>query len=466
MAVLLPLAAVALLRVVPALQGSTVPWVAPAVAGTAAVLVGLALLVAVAATLEEGRIRDLADVAGLGMLATALAVVALDASGNLGLGIGLISAAGAFALGSLAQRRVVATRRGRAVGLVIAFILVEAGLAAILVAAGWSVQDRTAPALLTSAALLMAIAASAGLDEPARATALGIAAASTGALAIGGPSGNEALVGVSGIALAAVVLGARLLAGRLRIASVAEAAEPTPQLPELTTAPPGEPEYDELSRITRELRATLDDLVAARHLIELQRVEIDRASSTDPLTGLASRWPTLERLRIEAAEARRYAHPVAVVLFDIDGFAGLNHEHGLDAGDAILREIALRLRIRMREADAVGRIGADAFLAILPHTDEGGAAAFATAVLDRLLERRIVTERGELTVSLSIGIALMRPGMTLSGEDLLAAAEEALASARAAGGNRIAFDRLHGLARLDGERAAETPPDDVAEENR
>jgi hypothetical protein len=43
----------------------------------------------------------------------------------------------------------------------------------------------------------------------------------------------------------------------------------------------------------------------------------------------------------------------------------------------------------------------------------------------------------------------MRPGMTLSGDELLAAAEEALASARAAGGQRIAFDRLHGLARLE-----------------
>ena len=463
MAVLLPLAALALIRALPSLQASTLPWVAPAMAGTAALLVGLALLVAVAATLEEGRIRDLADVAGLGMLATALAVLALDASGSLGLGIGVIGAAAAFVVGSLAERRAVATRRGRAIGLVIVFVLVEAGLAAILVAAGWSVQDRTAPALLTSAALLLAISASASLDEPSRATALGIAAASAGALAIGGPSGNEGLVAVSGMALAALVLGGRLLAGRLRAAQV---AEPAPPLPELTTAPAGEPEYDELSRITRELRATLDDLVAARHLIELQRVEIDRAFSTDPLTGLASRGPTLERLRIEAAEARRYAHPVAVVLFDIDAFAELNHEHGLDAGDAILREIALRLRIRMREADAVGRIGADAFLAILPHTDEGGAATFATAVLDRLLERRIVTERGEITVSLSIGIALMRPGMALSGEDLLAAAEEALASARAAGGNRIAFDRLHGLARLDGERSAGTSPDDAAEGNR
>lgn len=460
---LLPLAAVGLIRAVPSLQSPTTPWVAPAIAGAAALIAGLALLVAVATTLEEGRIRDLADVAGLGMLATALAVVALDAAGGLGLGIGVIAAAVAFVFGSLAQHRIVATRRGRAVGLVIAFVLVEAGLAVILAAAGWSIPDRTAPALLTSAALLLAVAAAASLDEPGRATALGIAAASAGALAIGGPSGNEGLAAVSGMALAALVLGGRLLAGRLRSA---RAAEPVPALPELTTAPAGEPEYDELSRITRELRATLDDLVAARHLIELQRVEIDRASSTDPLTGLASRWPTLERLRVEAAEARRYTHPIAVVLFDIDAFAQLNHEHGLDAGDAILREIALRLRIRMREADAVGRIGADAFLAILPHTDEGGAAAFATAVLDRLLERRVVTGRGELTVSLSIGIALMRPGMTLSGDDLLAAAEEALASARAAGGNRIAFDRLHGLARLDGERPAGDMPDDGAEEGQ
>jgi diguanylate cyclase (GGDEF)-like protein len=178
-------------------------------------------------------------------------------------------------------------------------------------------------------------------------------------------------------------------------------------------------------------------------------VEIDRASSLDQLTGLANRWTTLDRLRTEAAEARRYAHPVAAVLFDIDGLTELNHEHGLDVGDAILREIALRLRLRMREADAVGRIGADAFLAILPHTDEAGAATFAQAVLDRLVEKRVVTERGELAVSVSIGIALMRPGMTLSGDELLAASEEALGSARAAGGNRIAFDRLHGLARLD-----------------
>jgi diguanylate cyclase (GGDEF)-like protein len=119
----------------------------------------------------------------------------------------------------------------------------------------------------------------------------------------------------------------------------------------------------------------------------------------------------------------------------------------------------------MREADLVGRIGADAFLAILPHTDELGATTFSRAVLDRLIDHRIVTDRGEIGIGLSVGIALMRPGMTLSGEELLAAAEEALASARAAGGNRIAFDQLHGLSRLD-ERGTEAEAGgDVAQGN-
>ena len=446
MAALLPLAAIALVRAFPALHGSVPPWTTWAIPVAAAVIAGLALLVAVDAALEQGRIRTLADLAGLGLIAIAFAVLVLGADGILGLGIGMAFSGAAFLVGSVVRSRAVGTRRGRAIGLVIAFALVEAGLAAILVAAGWSIPERTGPIFLAGGALLMVAAAAGSIDDPDRAMALAIAAASAGAIAIASSSGTETLVGPSGMAIAALVLGWRLLVDRPRRARLAEAAAP---IPELTTAAPGDPEFDELSRLARELRATLDDLVAARHLIELQRIEIDRASSTDTLTGIPGRGPTLARLRTEAAEARRYAHPVAVVLLDIDQFAALNHEHGLDVGDEMLRRIALRLRVRMREADAVGRIGADAFLAILPHTDEMGASTFARAVLDRVLERRVMTERGEITVGLSIGIALVRPGMTLSGDELLAAAEEALASARAAGGNRIAFDRLHGLARLD-----------------
>jgi diguanylate cyclase (GGDEF)-like protein len=158
------------------------------------------------------------------------------------------------------------------------------------------------------------------------------------------------------------------------------------------------------------------------------------------------------------AEARRYAHPVAALIVDVDDFGRVNAEHSLAVGDAVLRELALRLRLRMREADALGRIGGDAFLAILPHTDERGAAVFADAVRRRLTSRPVGTDAGEVAISVSIGVAFVRPGMSLSDEEVLAAAEEALASARAAGGNRIAFDRLHGLVRIDERRTAEDSP--------
>jgi diguanylate cyclase (GGDEF)-like protein len=468
-AALLPLAAVAAIRALPGLQAEPLPWVEPGIAATAAVFAALALLVAVAVTLEEGRVRDLADMAGLGMLATAFTILALHVGGMLALGVGVTAAAGAFLAGSLARQLTLNRRGARAGGIVIAAVLVEATLGGILLTTGWPVDDQMASFPLAGGALLLAVAALAGLDKANRATALGLAASGALALAVAGTSGAELVVGTAAVAVAAAVLGWQLLGDRVRRPQVAEnESEATPELLlEARPEPPtraGEPEFDELARITRELRATLDDLVAARHLIELQRVEIDRASSVDQLTGLASRWPTLDRLRTEAAEARRYEHPLAIVLLDIDGFADLNHDHGLQVGDAILREVALRLRVRMREADLVGRIGADAYLAILPHTDELGAATFARALLDRLIDHRIVTDRGEIAIGLSVGIALMRPGTTISGDELLGAAEEALASARAAGGNRIAFDQLHGLARLEERGAEAEAAGDVTEE--
>lgn len=473
MAALLPLAAVAAIRALPGLQAEPLAWVVPGVAATAAIFAGLALLVAVAVTLEGGRVRDLADMAGLGMLATAFTILALHVGGMLALGLGVTAAAGAFLAGSLARQLTLNHRGARAGGIVIGAVLVEATLGGILLTTGWPVDDQMASFPLAGGSVLLGVAALAGLHKANRAMALGLAASGALALAVAGTSGSVVAVGTAAVAVAAAVLGWQLLGNRPRRPRLAEdEPEPTSELlleaqpePPAATTPAGEPEFDELARITRELRATLDDLVAARHLIELQRVEIDRAASVDQLTGLASRWPTLDRLRTEAAEARRYEHPLAIVLLDIDGFADLNHDHGLQVGDAILREVALRLRVRMREADLVGRIGADAYLAILPHTDELGAATFARAVLDRLVDHRIVTDRGEIGIGLSVGIGLMRPGMTLSGEELLAGAEEALTSARAAGGNRIAFDQLHGLARLEERKPEGEPTGDAAEEH-
>ena len=209
----------------------------------------------------------------------------------------------------------------------------------------------------------------------------------------------------------------------------------------------------ETDRLGRELRGTIEELLQARRTIDLQRQELERASSIDPLTGVTSRAAILERLRTEVAQARRYQHAVGVVLLDLDDFAAINRAHGSVAGDAVLREVALRIRLRVRQADELGRVGSDAFLAVLPHTEETGSATFADALQHRLGLRPITIGDVQLTPTASIGVAVMRPGDDLDVDGLLTRADEALSSAKRAGGNRIALDRLHGLARLEDRHA-------------
>lgn len=118
----------------------------------------------------------------------------------------------------------------------------------------------------------------------------------------------------------------------------------------------------------------------------------------------------------------------------------------------------------MREADALGRAGSDSFLAILPHTDEGGAATFARALRHRIGLRPVTVGQEQVTVTLSIGVAIMRSGEELDADGLLARADEALASARTPGGDRIALDRLHGLVRIEDRRRPGLPGEAVGDE--
>lgn len=466
LAALLPLLVLGALRLLPGIgSGTLLPWVEPTVLGTAAVLAGSALVIAVADGLRTGRVRTLADATGLGTVSVTLAVVALNdstlsaAAGAVAAGLsaaGILFMAGSF-LGDASI-----SGRGRIAAGVAGFVALEACLGLVLLAAGLSLDERIRPLLLLGPAVLLGIAAVTTADAPTRAVALGIAASAALAQALAAP-GVETLIGPAGVGLAAAMLGGSAAA---RLWRARESAERQPAiLPALPIGPldvRADAEYSEVARLARELRATIEELITTRRTVELQRAEIEQASAVDALTGVGSRGAILERLRVETADARRYEHPIAVMVLDVDGFAALNHEHGVATGDSILREMALRLRLRVREADALGRIGADAFLAILPHTDERGAVGFADAVRQRFADRPILTDAGEMPVTVSIGIALMRPGTTLSEDGLLAAAEEALASARAAGGNRIAFDRDHGLARLDEHRVADKQPSNEA----
>jgi diguanylate cyclase (GGDEF)-like protein len=220
----------------------------------------------------------------------------------------------------------------------------------------------------------------------------------------------------------------------------------------------------ESERLSRELRGTTEELTQARRTIELQRAEIERTSTIDTLTALPSRQAILDRLRTELAEAARYRHPVAIVLLDIDDFTQLNRLRGTAIGDAVLAEVALRLRLRVRTADALGRLGSDRFLAILPHTDEAGATTFADALRRRLATRELGVGSVSLAITVSAGVAIMQAGEDLGLDALLARAEEALARATRAGGDRVVLERPHPHDRFGRPGASDRPSADSVDE--
>jgi diguanylate cyclase (GGDEF)-like protein len=464
-ALLAPIA-VALLRLFPPValdQAGAPAWLPVAIAGGAAAALGLATAASLGRGVREGDPVLLGDAAAFGALAVGLAVAALraltDPAGFPDGGLATAAlAGGALLLGArLLPVARLHGRGGRAVGAALVFVGVELALAGAVFLA---VSGEVRPWLYAGAIALVAAAA---LPTPSAARAL--LAGGLATLAISRPGALDAAAPLLALAAAGVGLAWTALWNRdaaLTSALPGDATRPLlatlldwPASPRQVAQAAEASTGEEAMRLARELRGTIEELLETRRTIELQRSELARAASTDPLTGVATRRTILDRLRFEAAEARRYTHPLAVLLLDIDGFAQLNHEHGLAIADGVLREVALRLRLRMRAADALGRAGGDSFLAILPHTDERGAAVFADALRRRLITRPVSSAAGELSIGVSIGVAFVRPGMSLSDEELLVAADEALASAKAAGGNRIAFDRLHGLARLDERRSAE-----------
>lgn len=460
--VMLAPAGVALLRLFPALVPGEhgLAWLLPAAGATTAIAVAAATLVSLERGLRHGSLLDIARATALALLAVGLGVATLRTLGPLPAGTafpdtGLVPAAigaGALVLAAQLARESATGRVERpspiATWLVVFLVIEAAAAAAVLLPAAGGLW----PWLMGVAAALVAASA-----VPGPMLAAGLTAAGLAALAASRTGSVEVILGL--VALAAGTLAyargrapARATANGPTVPAappVRDAAEPTDALdvPAALTA------REETMRLARELRGTIEELMQARRTIEVQRSEIALAAAVDQLTGVATRRAILDRLKIEAGEARRYPHPVAVLLLDLDGFAGINRDHGLAVGDEVLQEVALRLRLRMRSADALGRVGGDSFLALLPHTDETGAATFADALRSRILSRPIGTSAGEVVVRVSIGVAFMRAGMGLTDEELLAAADEALASARAAGGNRIAFDRMHGLVRLEERRA-------------
>ena len=155
-----------------------------------------------------------------------------------------------------------------------------------------------------------------------------------------------------------------------------------------------------------------------------------RLASLDALTDLPNRGAWRECLtKVLAAEK-----PATVLLLDLDGFKEVNDTLGHSAGDAVLKEVAKRLKATCDNAIMVARLGGDEFVALLPRNDERQANAVAIQLIAAITDRyEFAGQSAELGVSIGVALA---PQHSACSEELLGAADLALYRAKAAGKGR------------------------------
>ena len=163
---------------------------------------------------------------------------------------------------------------------------------------------------------------------------------------------------------------------------------------------------------------------------------IEELAELDELTGSFNRRCIMRMLDEEIARSARSGLPCSVALIDLDHFKRVNDTYGHPTGDEVLRTFAITMFANIRSVDRFGRYGGEEFLLVLPDMPNEGAGR----AMDRL--RAIVADLDwsafspGMKVTLSAGVATLKPGETT--DSFLARADSALYTAKAQGRNRIA----------------------------
>lgn len=157
----------------------------------------------------------------------------------------------------------------------------------------------------------------------------------------------------------------------------------------------------------------------------------------DQLTGLPNRTLFNDRINYALSMAQRSNVPLSLLYLDLDQFKNINDTLGHSIGDALLIEVAKRLKSALREQDTVSRQGGDEFVIVLPGSDAAGAAHVAEKLL-KTIAHTYQIEQYELNVTSSIGIA-MYPNDAKDFESLFKCVDIAMYRAKHNGRNNYQF---------------------------
>jgi diguanylate cyclase (GGDEF)-like protein/hemerythrin-like metal-binding protein len=192
--------------------------------------------------------------------------------------------------------------------------------------------------------------------------------------------------------------------------------------------------FDQVSERNRalfDLNQTLEARVTAR------TCELEKMAMTDVLTGLPNRRHAMRFLAEFWQQSIETDSPMACMMIDADGFKVINDSYGHEAGDEVLRQLARRLRLSVRNDDVVCRLGGDEFLIICDHTALAGAMAAAEKLRREVAALHVPAGKGVWRGSVSVGVA-ERTQSTNIFEDLLKLADDAVYVAKRNGRNCVA----------------------------
>jgi diguanylate cyclase (GGDEF)-like protein len=180
-----------------------------------------------------------------------------------------------------------------------------------------------------------------------------------------------------------------------------------------------------------------DKLQEEAAMLESRTRSLEEQAQRDGMTGLFNRAYLDDKFDREYRMAKARDWPLVVMFVDLDHFKSVNDNYGHQVGDDVIRGAADMLRTCTRDTDIVARYGGEEFVILLPGSGEQAANFVVERLVNTFREKRHpVQDGGEITVTASIGMAVMGEGMTFtSAAEVLSAADKAVYAAKARGRN-------------------------------
>lgn len=162
-----------------------------------------------------------------------------------------------------------------------------------------------------------------------------------------------------------------------------------------------------------------------------------QAAVHDPLTGLLNRRALDARLAQAFSYAMRHGPTLVLVVIDLDHFKQVNDRWGHDGGDLVLKSVSARIREQVRTEDLVGRFGGEEFVLVLQGAQPEEAVALANRIRQQVAAVPVRVPGGDVSVTLSIGVAHAGESAVESAADLFVLADKRLYAAKRGGRNRV-----------------------------